>query len=340
MKEMKNASDVSGERKYAILIDADNISYKYVSNILDEAANYGVATYKRVYGDLTKKENKKWEKVSLEYSLIPFQQFNYTTGKSSTDSAMIIDAMDILYSDNVDGFCIVSSDSDFTRLVLRLREAGCDVIGMGEQKTPKPFVKACSQFKYLDIISKENSDEDDKSEATGGQNISDNDSQQITPKETILQTIRKIINDADFEPNQKGYNMGELNKRLIKIHSDFDPRNYGYSRFSVFLNSFDFFEIQDGFVKPVDKDDKGNIPKFKTVKNAVTQYILGSGMEEMDIKDIKNFLEKRYKGFDISDYGYAKFSTFLKDFGNLELSYVGKYHNIMTARVISNYGQY
>ncbi|MCR5587082.1 MAG: NYN domain-containing protein [Lachnospiraceae bacterium] len=326
--------DNSHDRKFAVLIDADNISCKYVQYLLDEITNYGVVTYKRVYGDLTKNHNKKWEEASLEYSLMPFQQFNYTTGKSSTDSAMIIDAMDILYSGNVDGFCIVSSDSDFTRLALRLREAGCEVIGMGERKTPKPFVKACSQFKYLDIIAEKTNEQDTSADSNDISSSDDNDTMTITPKKTILKTIRKILNDSDFEPNQNGYNMGELNKRLLKIHSDFDPRNYGYTRLSVFLNSFDNFEVESGYIKPNDKDDKGNLPKIKTIKSAVSNFIAEQGSNDgVDIKEIKTFLEKRYKGFDISDYGYVKFSTFLKDFGNLKLIHAGSHNNIMKAKL-------
>lgn len=334
MKGLKNIDDSSHDRKFAVLIDADNISCKYVQYLLDEITNYGVVTYKRVYGDLTKNHNKKWEEASLEYSLMPFQQFNYTTGKSSTDSAMIIDAMDILYSGNVDGFCIVSSDSDFTRLALRLREAGCEVIGMGERKTPKPFVKACSQFKYLDIIAEKTNEQDGSADSNDISSSDDNDTMTITPKKTILKTIRKILNDSDFEPNQNGYNMGELNKRLLKIHSDFDPRNYGYTRLSVFLNSFDNFEVESGYIKPNDKDDKGNLPKIKTIKSAVSNFIAEQGSNDgVDIKEIKTFLEKRYKGFDISDYGYVKFSTFLKDFGNLKLTHAGSHNNIMKAKL-------
>ncbi len=334
MKGLKNIDDNSHDRKFAVLIDADNISCKYVQYLLDEITNYGVVTYKRVYGDLTKNHNKKWEEASLEYSLMPFQQFNYTTGKSSTDSAMIIDAMDILYSGNVDGFCIVSSDSDFTRLALRLREAGCEVIGMGERKTPKPFVKACSQFKYLDIIAEKTNEQDTSADSNDISSSDDNDTMTITPKKTILKTIRKILNDSDFEPNQNGYNMGELNKRLLKIHSDFDPRNYGYTRLSVFLNSFDNFEVESGYIKPNDKDDKGNLPKIKTIKSAVSNFIAEQGSNDgVDIKEIKTFLEKRYKGFDISDYGYVKFSTFLKDFGNLKLIHAGSHNNIMKAKL-------
>ena len=140
------------ELKFAVLIDADNISDKYIKIILEETANTGVATYKRIYGDWTYPQLASWNSVLLVNSLIPMQQYSYTSGKNATDCAMIIDAMDILYSGTVDGFCIASSDSDFTRLVARLRESGMQVIGMGEQKTPKPFISACNQFKYLDLL--------------------------------------------------------------------------------------------------------------------------------------------------------------------------------------------
>ena len=143
---------MDNELRFAILIDADNISDKYIKIILDETANNGVATYKRIYGDWTSPQLASWKNVLLENSIIPMQQYSYTTGKNSTDSAMIIDAMDILYSGTVDGYCIVSSDSDFTRLAARLRESGMQVIGMGEEKTPKPFISACNQFKYLDLL--------------------------------------------------------------------------------------------------------------------------------------------------------------------------------------------
>jgi len=143
---------MDSEPRFAILIDADNISDRYVKIILDEAANSGIATYKRIYGDWTSPRLASWKNVLLENSIIPMQQYSYTIGKNATDSSIIIDAMDILYSGNVDGFCLVSSDSDFTRLASRLRESGMQVIGMGEQKTQKPFISACNQFKYLDLI--------------------------------------------------------------------------------------------------------------------------------------------------------------------------------------------
>ena len=154
--------------RYAILIDADNVSDKYIKIILDEVANSGIATYKRIYGDWTSPRLASWKSCLLDNSIIPMQQYSYTYGKNSTDSAMIIDAMDILYSGTVDGFAIVSSDSDFTRLVARLRESGMQVIGMGEQKTPKPFISACNQFKYLDLLyaaQKQSDAEDEEADA-------------------------------------------------------------------------------------------------------------------------------------------------------------------------------
>ena len=140
------------DKKFAVLIDADNVSSKYVKIIFDEISDYGVATYKRIYADWTTPNSSSWKDVLLENSITPIQQYGYTVGKNSTDAAMIIDAMDILYSNHVDGFCIASSDSDFTRLASRLRESGMFVVGMGEKKTPKPFIVACNQFKFLDIL--------------------------------------------------------------------------------------------------------------------------------------------------------------------------------------------
>ena len=150
------------DKKFAILIDGDNINNKYLKIIIDEVAKEGTITYKRIYGDWTAPNLSPWKEVLLEFSINPIQQYAYTKGKNATDSAMIIDAMDILYTGNVDGFCLVSSDSDFTKLAARLKESGKIVIGMGEKKTPKPFVSACSMFKYIDILlGDKNTEKDD-----------------------------------------------------------------------------------------------------------------------------------------------------------------------------------
>lgn len=190
---------MDNELRIAILIDADNVSDKYIKIIVDEVSNIGIATYKRIYGDWTSARLSSWKKVLLEDSIIPIQQYSYTTGKNATDSAMIIDAMDILYSGNVDGYCIVSSDSDFTRLAARLRESGMLVLGMGEEKTPKPFISACNQFKYLDLLYRNQQEEEKKEDmATAAEaKKSGNSSKQSSSgsrKNKDLKRVRKAIN--------------------------------------------------------------------------------------------------------------------------------------------------
>lgn len=319
------------EKRFAILIDADNISTRYVANIMSEISNYGVATYKRAYGDLTRKENKNWEKVLLEHSITPVQQYSYTFGKNSTDSAMIIDAMDILYSDNVEGFCIVSSDSDFTRLAARLREAGKIVIGMGEKKSAKPFVKACTLFKYLDLIAKNDSKGKSKShsaEARDYEETVDLGDNEVVDKADILLAILDIFNE--MEDSRTGFNIGELGQRLTKIYSDFDVRNYGYSRLSVFLKSFDCFETKDSYVYWIHQE-KDSIPSRSDLQRVIVDALQKDFSEEgMNILMMKQILEETYPGFDIANYGYSKLSTFFKDFNCLETRLSGKSNSVMS----------
>lgn len=191
---------MDNELRIAILIDADNVSDKYIKIIVDEVANIGIATYKRIYGDWTSARLSSWKNVLLEDSIIPIQQYSYTTGKNATDSAMIIDAMDILYSGNVDGYCIVSSDSDFTRLAARLRESGMLVLGMGEEKTPKPFISACNQFKYLDLLYRNQQEEEKKedletaAEAKKAESSNNKQNSSGSKKNKDLKKVRKTIN--------------------------------------------------------------------------------------------------------------------------------------------------
>jgi hypothetical protein len=266
---------VQDDKRFAVLIDADNVSAKYIKYILDEISNYGVATYKRIYGDWTRPNTASWKDVLLENSITPVQQYGYTVGKNATDSAMIIDAMDILYSGNVEGFCIVSSDSDFTKLSSRLRESGMLVVGMGEKKTPKPFIAACNQFKYLDIIAEteqssiqlevDTAIQHDIKEANHGKGNSKsgkdtpvengnktagdsntNDSLDVVKNMTDINVIKtaivKMMNEID-EGDQR-MNMGELGSRLVKRYPDFDVRNYGDTKLSKFLRKFDFLDIK------------------------------------------------------------------------------------------------
>lgn len=219
------------ERKIAVLIDADNVSQKYIKYILDEVSNHGVPTTKRIYGDWTKPQLTSWKEPLLEYSITPIQQYGYTTGKNATDSALIIDAMDILYSGSVDGFCIVSSDSDFTRLASRLREAGMFVLGMGEQKTPRPFIVACEMFKYLEALHTPASTPDNKQPAT-------------PVKGNAQELIRAIQTIVEENSDEDGWaNMGDVGNMLNKRFPDFDTRNYGFSKLTPLVASLKAFEI-------------------------------------------------------------------------------------------------
>lgn len=244
--------------KLALLIDADNISSKYINTVMEEAANEGVITYKRIYGDWTKPNLDSWKDVLLNFSITPMQQYAYTTGKNSTDSAMIIDAMDILYTGKVDGFVLVSSDSDFTRLATRLKEAAMLVIGMGKQQTPKAFVAACSKFKYLDILSNniEENQEELKKENVATKNPSkasakkdDKKKEQAetsqTPLEQIIDSVKKLIDESSDEEGWiLASNVGDA---LSKRYSDFDVRNYGFKKLSEFLekSGFELKPVQD-----------------------------------------------------------------------------------------------
>ncbi|MEC4272486.1 NYN domain-containing protein [Adlercreutzia sp. R25] len=220
--EPKTTSE-SSDRRFALLIDADNVSARYLKPILNELSKYGTVTIKRIYGDWTLTLHAKWKDALLENSITPIQQFGYTQGKNATDSAMIIDAMDILYTDNVDGFCLVSSDSDFTRLASRLRESGRMVIGMGEKKTPTPFRRACDVFTTLELLVQ------NKRNEKGG-------SGNAVPKDSVEQAVVDII--TDNQNNGKSTGLGEIGSRLQKRYPDFDVRSYGTNLLSKLLEEF------------------------------------------------------------------------------------------------------
>ena len=219
----------------AVLIDGDNIPSRYVREMLEEIAKYGNPSIKRIYGDWTKPSLVKWKDVLLKYAITPVQQYGYTTGKNATDSAMIIDAMDILYSGKVNGFTLVSSDSDFTRLAIRLREAGMTVYGIGERKTPNPFIVACDKFIYLEILH--------KTEVGASKVASKNEKNsvdKITPKvvELILATI------TDVEDEEGWAYLGEVGALLLKKQPNFDARNYGFRKLTPLVKSIGKIEIE------------------------------------------------------------------------------------------------
>lgn len=224
------------EKKIAILIDADNVSGRYVKSIMDEVYKYGTPTIKRIYADWTKPQASKWKSVLLDNSIIPVQQYSYTTGKNSSDSALIIDAMDILYAETVTGFCIVSSDSDFTRLAARIRESGAFVLGMGEKKTADSFIAACDKFTYLEIIKPSigNSDNDAEKEPKPARNINTIDS--------LKKEIKSIINELSDDDGWVF--LGELGNILSKRYPSFDTRNYGFKKLTPLLESLKGFRIR------------------------------------------------------------------------------------------------
>jgi len=218
----------------AVLIDGDNIPSSYVKEMMEEIAKYGNPTIKRIYGDWTKPHLSKWKTLLLENAITPIQQYGYTTGKNATDSAMIIDAMDILYSEKVNGFCLVSSDSDFTRLATRLREAGMQVIGIGEKKTPNPFIVACDKFIYIEILKNKSKETETEKE------LIKNTVDKITAKEInlIATTIMDLSDDDGWAF------LGDVGSLLQKKQPNFDPRNYGFQKLTPLIKSIGKFEIE------------------------------------------------------------------------------------------------
>ncbi len=224
--------------KLAVLIDGDNIPSAYVKEMMEEIAKYGNPTIKRIYGDWTNPTLTKWKNVLLENAIIPIQQYSYTTGKNSTDSAMIIDAMDILYSGKVNGFCLVTSDSDFTRLATRLREAGMKVIGIGEKKTPNPFIVACDKFIYIEIL--KNNNEEAESDTHKNKSLEKTNFDKITPK--VIKLISSTI--SDLADDDGWAFLGEVGNLLQKKQPNFDSRNYGFQKLTPLIKSVKKFEIE------------------------------------------------------------------------------------------------
>ncbi len=251
------------ELRIAVLIDADNVPYAHVKGMLEEISRYGTPTIKRIYGDWTSSNLSGWKKVLLENAIIPIQQYGYTVGKNSTDSAMIIDAMDILYTGQVNGFCLVSSDSDFTRLAMRLREAGMRVLGMGEKKTPTPFIAACDRFIYLEILNaekeeqKEEQREENKNEGRSARRRSrpkaaavDNTASESGETERAkigrvdASLIKLIASSVDNIADENGWAfLGDVGNLIQKKQPSFDSRNYGYRKLTQLIQATGKFEI-------------------------------------------------------------------------------------------------
>ncbi len=237
---MKTSTDT----RIAVLIDADNIPSANIKVMMEEIAKYGTPTFKRIYGDWTRPNLSGWKNVLLENAIQPIQQYGYTTGKNATDSAMIIDAMDMLYTEKVDAFCIVSSDSDFTRLATRLRESGMTVIGMGEKKTPNPFIVACDKFIYIEILEMQ---VDDSKELV----VDEKGKQQARKQRETLNKIDKatiqLISStiSDLADDDGWAFLGEIGNLILKKRPDFDPRNFGFNKLAMLIKSIKKFEVDE-----------------------------------------------------------------------------------------------
>ena len=233
--------DTSMNKRLAVLIDADNVPRGTLAGIMQEVAIYGTPTIKRIYGDWTGPHIAGWKNSLLENAVTPIQQYSYTTGKNSTDSAMIIDAMDVLYTEKVDGFVLVSSDSDFTRLAIRLREAGMTVFGIGERKTPEPFIAACDKFIYIENIKQPvEPSAPEESHPAKDRRTKPAQNENRIPK-SLVRLIAQSV--ADLSDGEDAVYMGELGNLIMKKKPDFDCRNYGFKSLSALIKSIDRFEV-------------------------------------------------------------------------------------------------
>lgn len=294
-------------QRFALLIDADNISAKYIRAILEELSTYGITTYKRIYGDWTSPQATKWKGELMENSVIPIQQFSNTVGKNATDSTLIIDAMDILYTGNVDGFCIVSSDSDFTRLACRLRESGMEVIGMGEEKTPRSFRVACTRFVNLENIGNQDTEADSKGNKENTNTIS---------RQTVYNAIINII--TENENSGKSVELAAVGNRLVTMYPDFDVRSYGYSLLSRFVEDSGLFLLSKK-QNVITVSLKENKQSREEIRSFVRSMIEKAGSKGIGINELSNSVYSKYNNFNLKDFGYSQFSKFVQGIDGIEL---------------------
>jgi uncharacterized LabA/DUF88 family protein len=227
------AAAVEMGRRLAVLIDADNVSASVIAPLMAEIANFGTATVRRIYGDWTTPNLQSWKQVLAEHSIVPIQQFRNTIGKNATDSAMIIDAMDLLLGARLDGFCLVSSDSDFTRLASRIREQGVPVYGFGESKTPRPFIAACDRFVFTNVLTGSAQGEANKPKPL----------KNLKGDTALVNLLRKVVEDSADETGWA--NLGEVGSRIVKQEPDFDPRNYGFTKLRSLVEEIDLFQLEE-----------------------------------------------------------------------------------------------
>ncbi len=317
--------------QFAVLIDADNISSKYAVTIFEELEKYGLTSYRRIYGNWSK--GNGWsEGLLLEHSIMPVQQFSYTTGKNATDMAMVIDAMDILYKNKVQGFCLVTSDSDFTRLAMRLREENMFVLGMGESKTPLALTRACNKFIHLNLVAEQNMDEeiamsarnsqdvrntqDEKhgraGEYAGSQDAVSAEEQNVTSIADVRQVILTLINES----GGRQVDLARVGNRLNDKFTDFDVRNYGYYKLSTMIDQ----ELPDLHVKKISNqyyvERRSNLTKEELEREICRMIEKNGGMVE-NLASLNDELHKKYKQLDFKQFGYNRISSFLRSLSSV-----------------------
>ena len=317
--------------QFAVLIDADNISSKYAVTIFEELEKYGLTSYRRIYGNWSK--GNGWsEGLLLEHSIMPVQQFSYTTGKNATDMAMVIDAMDILYKNKVQGFCLVTSDSDFTRLAMRLREENMFVLGMGESKTPLALTRACNKFIHLNLVAEQNMDEDiamgtrnsqdtrnntdekhgRTGEYAGSQDAVSTEEQNVTSIADVRQVILTLINES----GGRQLDLARVGNRLNDKFTDFDVRNYGYYKLSTMIDQ----ELPDLHVKKISNqyyvERRSNLTKEELEQEICRMIAKNGGMVE-NLASLNDELHKKYKQLDFKQFGYNRISSFLRSLSSV-----------------------
>lgn len=300
MEEIKEAI-VGNKMQFAVLIDSDNISPKYAATIFEELEKYGVSTYRRIYGNWSK--GNGWDQgMLLEYSIIPVQQFSYTSGKNATDMAMVIDAMDILYKNKVQGFCLVTSDSDFTRLAMRLREENMFVLGMGESKTPVALARACNKFIHLNLVA-----ENSKVQETVPIRRTEDEEEHVTTIAELRQVILTVINDN----GGKQVDLAQLGNRFNDKFTDFDVRNYGYSKLSTLISQ----ELPEFTLKKIEGhyyvERKASLSR-EELEREICGMIKKNGGSIDNLSTLNDELHKKHKQLDFKQFGFSRISSFLR----------------------------
>ena len=288
--------------QFAVLIDADNISSKYAATIFEELEKFGFSTYRRIYGNWSK--GNGWnEGMLLEYSIMPVQQFSYTTGKNATDMAMVIDAMDILFKNKVQGFCLVTSDSDFTRLAMRLREENMFVLGMGESKTPMALKRACNKFIHLNLVAEQNK----ATSAEPEEMELEPEEQNVTPISEVRQAILSVINENEG----KQVDLARVGNRLNDKFSDFDSRNYGYSKLSTMVNQ-EMPELHVFKKNHLYYVERCSSLTKEELEREICLMIEKSGGVVENLSTLNDELHKKYKQLDFKQFGFSRISSFLR----------------------------